>query len=123
MGDPRRISDASTEAFTLHSCRAMACPYVDDTQPESQRPTIPSPPPAIESGIRLSTMEFSAARGATVDVVLCDLRCDPRSEDFTEFADPSAQRSGFYASHGAEGDDSDHQNERPPSTSIVRALK
>ncbi|MBX3190365.1 MAG: hypothetical protein KF819_25420 [Labilithrix sp.] len=67
----------------------------------SDRPTIPVP---RESGVRLkvSRVAFSAA---TVDVVVCDLSRDPRSEYYV----PKSER--FV------------QNESPPSTSIVRALR
>jgi len=43
-----------------------------------ERPTIPVP---RESGIQLRTMKVGYA-AATVDVVLCDLSRDPRSEDY-----------------------------------------
>ena len=84
------------------------------------RPTIPVPAPR-ESGVRLRVSRVAYA-AATVDVVVCDLSRDPRSESFVD-----------TAPHGV---GADHvgparcgvvvelfQNERPPSTSIVRALK
>ncbi len=70
----------------------------------SERPTIPVPEPR-ESGIRLKVAQLPIS-GATVDVVLCDLSRDPRSES--------------YIAKEARDDD---QNESPPSTSTVRALK
>lgn len=93
----------------------------------SDRPTIPVPPPR-ESGVRLKVSRV-ALSAATVDVVVCDLSNDPRSEDFAPITlrsgrppDPRSQRvlrSGFFPSSGAAA----NQNERPPSTSTVRALK
>ena len=71
----------------------------------SERPTIPVPAPR-ESGVRLKVARVAYAV-ATVDVVLCDLSRDPRSESYV----PREPTSGLF------------QNERPPSTSIVRALK
>lgn len=47
----------------------------------SERPTIPVPPPR-DSGVRLK-VERKAYYAATVDVVVCDLSRDPRSETFT----------------------------------------
>lgn len=46
----------------------------------NERPTIPAPAPR-DSGVRLrvARVPWSAA---TVDVVVCDLSRDPRSEDF-----------------------------------------
>jgi hypothetical protein len=48
------------------------------------RPTLPAPaaPAARESGVRLQMARIACA-GATVDVVVCDLSRDPRSEEFT----------------------------------------
>jgi hypothetical protein len=46
----------------------------------SERPTIPVPPPR-ESGVRLKVSQI-AWPAATIDVVVCDLSRDPRSEDF-----------------------------------------
>lgn len=48
---------------------------------DSERPTLPVPPPR-ESGVRL-TMMRRAFHAATVDVVVCDLSRDPRSDDWT----------------------------------------
>jgi hypothetical protein len=81
------------------------------------RPTIPVPAPR-ESGVRLKVSRVAYA-AATVDVVLCDLSRDPRSESFV---DRAPHRSGFVPARcgvvvGL------FQNDRPPSTSIVRALK
>jgi hypothetical protein len=71
--------------------------------PITDRPTLPVPAP-LESGLRLKVARVTYGV-ATVDVVVADLSRDPRSED--------------YAERGEEGP----QNERPPSMSIVRALK
>jgi hypothetical protein len=46
----------------------------------SERPTIPVPAPR-ESGVRLKVSQI-AWPAATVDVVVCDLSRDPRSEDY-----------------------------------------
>lgn len=103
----------------------------------SDRPTIPVPPPR-ESGVRLK-VERVAYAAATVDVVVCDLSRDPRSEDYASAVDRVAtldtldersrvaHRSGFFPARcaprfGAFAVVVD-QNDRPPSTSIVRALK
>ena len=66
----------------------------------SERPTIPVP---RESGVRLR-VERRLFVAATIDVVVCDLSRDARSESYVEADDPA-------------------QNESPPSTSTVRALK
>lgn len=79
------------------------------------RPTIPVPAPR-ESGVRLKVSRVAYA-AATVDVVLCDLTRDPRSESFVDKAPHRAglARCGVVVSL--------FQNDKPPSTSIVRALK
>ncbi len=86
----------------------------------SERPTIPVPPPR-ESGVRLK-VERLALPAATLDVVVCDLSLDPRSEDYTPPRKPA--RSGLWPARGpllaSCGVD---QNDSPPSTSTVRALK
>ncbi len=46
----------------------------------NERPTIPVPPPR-DSGVRLKVARIPLA-AATVDVVVCDLTRDPRSEDY-----------------------------------------
>lgn len=70
----------------------------------NERPTIPVPAPR-ESGVRLRVSRKAVTPVAvTVDLVVCDLSRDPRSEDYRADAPPA-------------------QNDRPPSTSIVRALK
>jgi len=81
-------------------------PAADDAfdLPITERPTIPVPAPR-ESGVRLKVTRV-AYGAATVDVVVADLTRDPRSES--------------YAGHG---EIEVSQNERPPSTSIVRELK
>jgi hypothetical protein len=75
---------------------------------ENDRPTIPVPPPR-ESGVRLHVSRMSVPLvAATVDVVTCDLSRDPRSEEWMPAARAGTAR---------------RQNDIPPSTSIVRALK
>jgi hypothetical protein len=86
----------------------------------SDRPTIPVPP-SRESGVRLK-VERVPTFAATVDVVVCDLSRDPRSESYIPPRAPS--RSGMMpAQHGALARCGSDQNESPPSTSTVRALK
>lgn len=110
----------------------------------SDRPTIPMPAPR-ESGVRLKVARVAYA-AATVDVVVCDLSRDPRSEDYVSpvarAASPDerghvAHRSGFFPARAlaaprfgafavvvhAVGYRGARQNDRPPSTSMVRALK
>ena len=70
----------------------------------NERPTIPVPAP-LESEIRLRVARVPRA-AMTVEVVMCDLTRDPRSESYI----PEEERGR-------------PQNESPPSTSIVRALK
>jgi hypothetical protein len=70
----------------------------------SERPTIPVPAP-LESEIRLRVARVPRA-AMTVEVVMCDLTRDRRSESYI----PEDERGR-------------PQNERPPSTSIVLALK
>jgi hypothetical protein len=97
----------------------------DEDLSPNDRPTIPVPPPR-DSGIRLAVTRVPIG-AATVDAVLCDLSRDPRSENWvgegatqvedellSALADPDAAPSS---------DRLRDQNERPPSTSIVRALK
>jgi hypothetical protein len=74
----------------------------------SERPTIPVPEPR-ESGVRLQVAQLPIA-AATVDVVVCDLTRDPRSESY--MPRPLAKCAVLL-----------DQNESPPSTSTVRALK
>lgn len=82
--------------------------------PLTERPTIPVPVPH-ESGIQLKVARV-ALTGATVDVVVCDLSRDPRSEDYrADGGCPPTARSPRLVLVP--------QNESPPSTSIVRALK
>ena len=109
----------------------------DERLAARDRPTIPVPAPR-ESGVRLKVSRV-AYGAATVDVVVCDLTRDPRSESFVETA---PHRSGWIPARCglvvdlfqiagltrhelavAEGYSEVAQNERPPSTSIVRALK
>jgi hypothetical protein len=78
----------------------MAALEVAGGQLASDRPTIPVPAPR-ESEVRLKVERVPWA-AATVDLVLCDLSRDPRSESFCQKA---------------------AQNDSPPSTSTVRALK
>ena len=88
---------------------------VDELLAACDRPTIPVPAPR-ESGVRLKVSRVAYA-AATVDVVLCDMTRDPRSESFVETPPHRAglARCGVVVAL--------FQNERPPSTSIVRALK
>jgi hypothetical protein len=104
----------------------------------SDRPTIPVPAPR-DSGVRLK-VERVAYAAATVDVVVCDLSRDPRSESFGgEDASPdtirdgwqnaqkhATHRSGFFPARCVPRFGAFAvvvQNDSPPSTSIVRALK
>ncbi len=70
----------------------------------SERPTIPVPAP-LESEIRLRVARVPYP-AMTVEVTMCDLTRDPRSESYI----PEEERGR-------------PQNDSPPSTSIVRALK
>lgn len=45
------------------------------------RPTVPVPPPPFESGVRLGGVVISVV-GATLDLVVADMRRDPRSESW-----------------------------------------
>ena len=99
---------------------------------ESERPTIPVPEPR-ESGVRLQVAQLPIC-AATVDIVVCDLSRDPRSESYI-FSSHTAQardhsrtprRSGLWTKDHdalAKCGDEPSQNERPPSTSTVLALK
>ncbi len=94
----------------------------------SERPTIPVPEPR-ESGVRLQVAQLPIC-AATVDVVLCDLSRDPRSESYIPNVTRAPQRSGLWpAHHDALAKCRDEivpdadQKESPPSTSTVRALK
>ncbi len=55
-------------------------PFVEHDSP-NERPTIPVPAPR-DSGVRLRVARV-AYPAATVDVVLCDLSRDPRSESYS----------------------------------------
>ena len=67
----------------------MAAPDRDDAlEPICDRPTIPAP---RESGIRLRVAKRPLS-AAVVDVVLCDLSRDARSESFVEPADEPPRR-------------------------------
>jgi hypothetical protein len=90
----------------------------------SERPTIPVPPPR-ESGVRLNVSRVPTG-AATVDIVVCDLTRDPRSEAYIPVG-PAPERSGFFPAQRTplakcEVEPND-QNESPPSTSTVLALK
>ena len=76
---------------------------VEELQP-NERPTIPVPAP-LESEVRLRVTRVQSF-AVTVEIVMCDLTRDPRSESYI----PPNER--IFS-----------QNESPPSTSIVRALK
>jgi hypothetical protein len=78
----------------------------------SDRPTIPVPEPR-ESGVRLQIARV-AFGAATVDIVVCDLSRDPRSESYIAPRIPN--ESGSWPSQRP-------QNDSPPSTSTVLALK
>lgn len=94
----------------------------------SERPTIPVPEPR-ESGVRLKVAQLPIC-AATVDVVLCDLSRDPRSESYIPNATKTPRRSGLWPARlGVLAKCRDEivprpdQNESPPSTSTVLALK
>ena len=73
----------------------------------NDRPTIPVPAPR-ESGVRLRVARVPATLvSATIDIVVCDLTRDPRSEQYV----PDDQRDG-----GAP------QTVRQPAMSNIRAL-
>lgn len=73
----------------------------------NERPTIPVPEPR-ESGVRLRVARVSVPlASATIDVVVCDLTRDPRSEEYVA----DEQRDG-----GAP------QTVRQPAMSNIRAL-
>lgn len=99
-----------------HGRRMHALEFEGELLP-SDRPTIPVPRPE-ESGVRLgvSRVAFSAA---TLDVVVCDLTRDPRSEDYVPRA---ALRSGFFPARCTTSGRAKRvdQNEQPPATSAVR---
>ena len=146
---PMRISPGEAPApgrgTAIAPRRGMHALEFRGEQLASDRPTIPVPAPR-ESGVRLK-VERVAYAAATVDVVVCDLSCDPRSEDHAPVTvrdgslgarAQAAHRSGFFPARAraaprfgafavvvdAPFEDRDAaQNERPPSTSIVRALK
>jgi hypothetical protein len=64
----------------------------------SERPTIPVPAPR-ESGVRLKVSQI-AWPAATIDVVVCDLSRDPRSEDYLPRTSPAAAGSPDRAALG-----------------------
>jgi hypothetical protein len=84
--DARVIVDPSDRGTTLAPSLGMHALDVEEElllaeeRPIQERPTIPVPAPR-ESGVRLkvSRVPWTAA---TVDVVVCDLTRDPRSEDY-----------------------------------------
>lgn len=64
----------------------MAAPDRDDAlEPMCDRPTIPVPAPR-ESGVRLQVAKRPLS-AAVVDVVVCDLSRDARSESFVDAVD------------------------------------
>ena len=91
----------------------------------SERPTIPVPEPR-ESGVRLQVAQLPIC-AATVDIVVCDLSRDPRSESYIpSHKARTPRRSGLWPKDHdalAKCEAEPAQNERPPSTSTVRALK
>ena len=126
----RARSTRPVEAPCLHHSRSMTALETEGAAPQawvtekgelaSERPTIPVPPPR-ESGVRLKVTQL-ATFAASVDVVVCDLSRDPRSESYTPPRTPA--RSGLWpAQRGALATCRADQNESPPSTSTVRALK
>jgi hypothetical protein len=102
-----RTAEFGRKGISIASGAGMLAQEMFDELAPNDRPTIPVPAP-LESGVRLKVERVSYA-AATVDVVLCDLSRDPRSESY-----PSTPASKLR---------NDLQNERPPSTSTVRALK
>ena len=78
-----------------------------ELRPANERPTIPVPAPR-ESGVRLRVARLSVPHvAATIDIVVCDLSRDPRSEEYT----PDEQRDGVAP-----------QPLRQPALSNIRAL-
>ncbi|MDB4943327.1 MAG: hypothetical protein JWP97_2861 [Labilithrix sp.] len=75
------------------------------------RPTIPVP---RESGVRLHVAQIATC-AATVDIVVCDLTRDPRSESYVPRR--PAKRSGLWTLERSAS------SEQPPSTSTIQALK
>jgi hypothetical protein len=61
----------------MHAVRDLG---LQASSASNDRPTIPVPR-SRDSGVRLSVARVPS-EGAVVDVVLCDLSRDPRSEDF-----------------------------------------
>jgi hypothetical protein len=121
-------TDSSTRGTALAALDRMHALEVEGELLACDRPTIPVPEPR-ESGVRLKVARV-AYGAATVDVVVCDLSRDPRSEDYAPVPDTlrSPHRSGFFPARCAAPERYGAyavlvQNERPPSTSIVRALK
>lgn len=93
----------------LHIPRTMHALEIEgEVLPINDRPTIPVPAPR-ESDVRLRVARVSVPPVAvTVDLVMCDLSRDQRSEEYT----PDEERDG-----------DDAQAERQPSLSNVRALR
>ena len=105
----------------MHSGPAMTALETGGELSATDRPTIPVPPPR-ESGVRLGVSRVPRC-AATVDIVVCDLTRDPRSEAYMPPL-PTPDRSGFFPAQRAPLAKCEiDQNESPPSTSTVLALK
>lgn len=113
---PLRDLTRETHDSVARGPRGLDAP---DDLPVTERPTIPAPP-ARESGVRLKVQRAEYG-SVTVDVVVADLSRDPRSESYAGRAGGEGEDAPRSAGR-AEREDAP-QNERPPSTSIVRALK
>jgi len=103
--DRRCCAFTAEEARRLQPDHLMLALVVEELQP-NERSTIPVPAP-LDSEVRLRVTRIPSF-AATVELVVCDLTRDPRSESYIE---PEARSYREL------------QNDRPPSTSIVRALK
>jgi hypothetical protein len=91
-------------------------PPVDASPKTVDRPTIPVP---HHSEIRLAVRRVPWP-AATIDIVTSDSRRDPRSESFVSEPSPALRPTLILPPPGPWDPD---QNESPPSTSTVRALK
>jgi hypothetical protein len=113
----RGSSAAGTSFAELRGMHARELHGERDDDNPNDRPTIPVPA-CRESGIQLTVARVRTV-AATVDVVLCDLSRDPRSEDYR----PERRPHNAWGPRQTIAPPPPFQNERPPSTSIVRALK
>jgi hypothetical protein len=116
-----------SQAPKAHDCGALGRePRVDDDEASlsiRDRPTMPAPPVPHESGLRLRAGSPSSFASAVVDVVVCDLSRDPRSESFRLHVVRDPLQSACKSMPVGNDRNGSPQNERPPSTSTVRALK